>query len=253
MIYYFSGTGNSKWVAEQLALKTGDTAVNLIKCSTVIPVDSQSVGIVFPIHAWGVPDPVLEFVKKLVGKPAFAFGVCTCGDEAGNAMEKFSRIFPLNSTYSISMPSNYVMGADIESDDNIVLKITNAKVKLENISAQITAKHPVNDVNKGSLAWIKSNLVNFGFNMAVRSTKPFFVTDKCNSCGQCAKDCPAHTISMVDGKPRWGEKCYQCTTCINLCPTRAIEYGNSTASRGRYQFKDYQRLVEPILDTLAIR
>lgn len=33
MIYYFSGTGNSKWAAEQLAAKTGDAAVNLIGLS----------------------------------------------------------------------------------------------------------------------------------------------------------------------------------------------------------------------------
>ena len=30
MVYYFSGTGNSKWMAEQLALKTGDVAVNIV-------------------------------------------------------------------------------------------------------------------------------------------------------------------------------------------------------------------------------
>ena len=29
MIYYFSGTGNSKWVAEKIAEKTGDTLVNV--------------------------------------------------------------------------------------------------------------------------------------------------------------------------------------------------------------------------------
>ena len=67
MIYYFSGTGNSKWLAEQLASKTEDIAVNLIECSVVSSIDNQTIGIVFPIHAWGVPEPVLEFVKKLTG------------------------------------------------------------------------------------------------------------------------------------------------------------------------------------------
>jgi ferredoxin len=253
MIYYFSGTGNSKWVAEQLASKTGAVAVNMVGLTAIPSVDNQTVGIVFPIYAWGAPEPVLEFTKKLVGKPEFSFAVCTCGDEAGYAMEKISAIFSLNSTYSISMPSNYVMGADIESEASIASKIAKARVKLHMNATQVADKRPANDVNNGSLPWIKSNLANFGFNMAARSTKPFFVTAKCISCGQCAEDCPAKTISMVDGKPQWGKKCYQCTSCINLCPTRAIEYGKGTATRGRYQFKDYEQSTEKVFDGSSTR
>jgi flavodoxin len=67
MIYYFSGTGNSKWVAEQLASKTADIAVNMVGLSVVPSIDDQTLGIVFPIYVWGVPEPVLEFVKKACG------------------------------------------------------------------------------------------------------------------------------------------------------------------------------------------
>lgn len=238
MIFYFSGTGNSKWVAEQLALKTNDVAVKMVGFSEVPSIDGKSVGLVFPIYAWGVPEPVLEFVKKITGKPEFSFGVCTCGDEAGNAMKNLSRIFTLNSTYSVAMPSNYIMGSDVESDDSIAEKIAKAKTKLNTIAAQIVAKQSIHDVNKGTFAWIKSSLGNFGFNTFTRSTTPFYVTEKCIACGDCAENCPANTITMVDGKPHWGEKCYQCTACINRCPTRAIEYGKGTTTRGRYQFTD---------------
>jgi len=238
MIYYFSGTGNSKWAAEQLAAKTGETAVNIMTLSAPPSADAQTIGFVFPIHAWGAPEPMLEFARKLTGKPAFAFGVCTCGGEAGAAMEKFRRIFPLDSVYSIVMPNNYVMGSELESEESILRKVRAAKERLDVIAAQIRAKQPVSDVQTGSLAWLESSLVNLGFNFAARSTRPFYVTDRCISCGQCARDCPAHSITMVEGKPRWGNKCYQCTACINLCSTRAIEYGKGTAARGRYSFVD---------------
>jgi NAD-dependent dihydropyrimidine dehydrogenase PreA subunit/flavodoxin len=238
MIYYFSGTGNSKWVAEQLALKTNDIAVNITQHSEVISIANQIIGIVFPIYAWGIPEPVMEFVKKLVGKPAFAFGICTCGSEAGNAMKKLSRILPVNSIYSVAMPSNYIMGADVESDEIIASKIAKAQEKLKTIAEQVISKQSVNDVNKGKLPWTKSNLANFGFNKFARSTKPFYVTDNCTSCGQCAQNCPAKTIRIIDGKPQWSKKCYQCTACINLCPAIAIEYGKATATRSRYQFKE---------------
>ena len=71
MIFYFSGTGNSKWVAEQLAAKTDDTAINLTKLTNVPSIDHETIGIVFPIYAWGAPEPVIEFLSKLVGKPTF--------------------------------------------------------------------------------------------------------------------------------------------------------------------------------------
>ena len=239
MIYYFSGTGNSKWVAKQLASKTDDIAVNMVECSVIPSISDQTIGIVFPIYAWGAPEPVLEFLKKLVGKSAFTFGVCTCGEDVGNAMEKLCNIFHLNSKYSVAMPSNYIMGADVESDEIIASKIARAKEKLETIAEQVLAKQSVDDVNKGKLPWIKSNLVNFGFNRFARSTKPFYVKDNCTACGQCAKICPANTIRIIDKKPHWNEKCYQCTACINRCPVKAIEYGKATSARSRYQFKEY--------------
>lgn len=237
MIYFFSGTGNSRWVAEQLAAKTDDVALNIMENPVLPSLDGETIGIVFPVYAWGAPEPVVEFAKKLFGKPAFTFGVCTCGGEAGNAMQKFSAVFHLDSLYSIEMPNNYVMGSELESQASVSSKFSNAAKKLETIAAQVVVRQSVSDVHTGNLAWLKSNLLNIGFNFAARSTKPFFVTDKCISCGICARDCPANTITMVTGKPQWGTKCYQCTACINLCPTRAIQYGRGTAKRGRYSFE----------------
>lgn len=237
MIYYFSGTGNSRWVAEQLASRTSDVAQNLIGRPAPAPVDGEVVGIVFPVYAWAAPEPVVEFVKLLSGTPAFTYGVCTCGGEAGFAMQKLSQIFHLDSVYSVEMPNNWVMGSELESEASISAKITNAQTRFNAIAAQILNRQSVFEVQSGSLSWLKSNLLNRGFNFAARSTKPFFVTSRCISCGICARDCPAHTITMVNGKPEWGNKCYQCTACINLCPTEAIEYGKVTAKRGRYNIE----------------
>ncbi len=239
MIYYFSGTGNSRWVAEQLALGIGDEVVNIVGQTTIPSLEGQFIGLVFPVYAWGVPEPVMDFVKPLSGKPEFAFGVCTCGGEAGLAMENLRNVFHLDSAYSVVMPNNYVMGSELETAERVASMISDANQKLDRIASQLSKRQPVIDVHTGSLAWIKSNVFNLGFNKAARRTSPFFVTDKCISCGICAWDCPAHTITMIEGKPQWGKKCFQCTTCINLCPTKAIEYGKGTATRGRYRIEDY--------------
>lgn len=240
MIYYYSGTGNSQWVAEQLALQTGDVASDLIKTKGDLNCAGLTIGLVFPIYAWGIPESVLNFVKQLTGQPVFAYGVCTCGEEAGAAMEHLDKIWPMNSTYSVAMPSNYIMGAATEPENVIRQKIAQAKLQLNTMAGQINDRQPVSAVAKGRFAWFKSGMISFGFNRLGRRTQPFFVTDKCISCGKCAKNCPAQTITLIDGKPHWGPKCYQCSACINGCPVQTIEYGKGTASRIRYQFKNYQ-------------
>ena len=239
MIFYFSATGNSRWAALRLAELTGDRAVDMVKRSpSSYDLTGQTVGLVFPIYAWGVPEPVDLFVRQLRGKPAFAFAAATCGQEAGKALDKLNRYFPLDSRYTLIMPDNYVFWLEPETGEAGKEKVRAAAEKLPRIAAEISARKPVTDVRVGLLAGLKSGPVNKGFNRFARSTRPFYADTRCNGCGLCASVCPAHTIRLQDGKPRWGEKCYQCTACINRCPTGAIQYGKGTRKRGRYRFTE---------------
>ena len=124
MIFYFSATGNSEWVAKMLAHLTGDQVYD-ISSKTARPDirDQKQVGFVFPVYAWGVPEPMENFVKSLPKGKAFAFGVCTCGSEAGMAMKHFSKTYPLNSSYSLVMPNNYIVGSDTDSEQTIRAKL----------------------------------------------------------------------------------------------------------------------------------
>lgn len=239
MIYYFSGTGNSMWIAEELASITGDIALNIMDSSASRLIEGQTIGIVFPVYAWGPPEVVLDFVKKLDGKPSFTFAVSTCGEEAGYSMEKLNESFHLDSMYSICMPNNYLIGSDLESDEVVRSKISKAKENLQGITLDIINKKLVNNVNRGKLPWIKSNVICYGFNKVARSTKSFYATDKCTSCQICIRNCPTKTISLANGKPNWGKKCFHCTACINLCPEEAIQYGKGTLKRKRYNISKY--------------
>ena len=209
MIFYFSETGNSRWTAQKIAALTNDEAFDIIQCTDVPDVTHETqIGLVFPIYAWGAPEPVLTFVKKIHRKTQFTFGVCTCGEEAGLAMKKFSRFFPLDSSYSL----------------------------VEQLSREILQQKRTYHVHEGRFASLKSGLVHFGFEHFARSTKPFYVTDACSGCGLCAAHCPANTISMAQKKPVWAQRCFQCLRCINECPQAAIQYTKATERRGRYTF-----------------
>ena len=240
MIYYFSGTGNSRWAARQIAARLHDTAQDISKLSRLPNLTHESqIGLVFPIYAWGAPEPVLSFVKKLPKTQIFTFAVCTCGEEAGYAMKKLSDLYPFRSSYSLVMPNNYIIGADVDDAQTIRKKIQDARQAIQTLTDEVAQHQTVYRVHEGKHAGLKSGLVNFGFNRFARSTKAFYATDRCNSCGLCAQNCPASTITMTNGKPVWGKTCYQCLGCINACPQRAIEYGKSTQKHGRYTIDAY--------------
>ena len=239
MIFYFSGTGNSKWVAEELAKKTNDQAVDIMSNNQHGFTKDEVIGIVFPIYAWSPAEPIIDFVKTLQPEGRFTFGIGTCADEAGLAMEQIQKYLPLNSSYSIKMPNNYIIASNVENDEEIKTKIKEAELQLDVIAEEIKARKNINRVTKGKLALLKSNVVSLAFNKFARTTKPFRVTDSCVGCKQCAIDCPAQTIEMVEGKPKWQEKCYQCLKCIHTCPTGATEYGKGTVGRKRYHLERY--------------
>ena len=129
MIYYFSATGNSAWVAQKLALQTGDAAVNMrdfLKNGEAAPspADGERLGLVFPVHAWRPPRCVLDFVKTLrIPQGTFVYAVCTMGETAGNAIAFLQKDLRINSGYSVQMPNNYILLGSRDSDQRITRKL----------------------------------------------------------------------------------------------------------------------------------
>ena len=184
MIFYFSGTGNSAWAARQLARLTGDEACDITTLTQVPDLKAcQQIGFVFPVYAWGVPEAMAAFAKRMQRTGAFAFGVCTCGSEAGLAMKRFSKCYQLDSSYSLVMPNNYIIGSDTDSEEVILKKIASARETLKQIAGEILRKERVYRVHEGAMAGVKSYAANAGFNRFARSARPFFATDRCNGCG----------------------------------------------------------------------
>jgi len=243
MIYYFSGTGNSEWVARQIAAGTGDKASPIAEYVKTGNMDasggsSETMGLVFPIHAWGAPMPVLRFAEGLdSAEGAYRFAVCTCGDEAGRGMERLARVFPLSGAWSIVMPNNYILMFDLDDADLAHGKVEAAKARIPDICAAVLGRKSVWDVREGRFPRLKTHVVNPLFARFALSAKGFTAGDGCNSCGLCVKACPVGNIALKDRRPAWSDHCVQCMACIHRCPTRAIQNGNATKDRGRYTFE----------------
>ncbi len=58
----------------------------------------------------------------------------------------------------------------------------------------------------------------------VLRAKPVFDYNKCISCGECKRGCPAGVIDMSSGKPKPDlGKCISCFCCHELCPVKAVD------------------------------
>ena len=244
MIYYFSGTGNSAWVARMLADATADRCEDMstyLKNGWHPPplVPGERLGLVFPVHAWRPPRVVLDFINQLPppSEESYVFAVCTMGGFAGNTFAFLRQFIRLDSCYSVLMPENYILLAGRESDAQIKHKISAAKALIPEIAASILAGKKAFLVKRGLLPSFFTGCIGALFNWRVNDRK-FHTTAKCNGCGTCAGLCPLSNISLDNGQPRWQGNCIHCMACLQRCPQQAIEYGKITLSRKRYVFPD---------------
>lgn len=253
MIFYFSGTGNSRWVAEQLAQKLSDRLIPISEsCASgqysYSLADGEMLGFVFPTYSWGPAPVMVDFIKQMeisgYNESTFVYMVTTCGDDVGLSVDVWRKALGnINgcAAYSVQMPNNYILfpGFDVDSKELEEKKKHDAVKRVELIAEKLKQRLHVVDVVEGACAWLKSRVVYPWFRRYSMTDKKFVVdSDKCTHCGVCVKSCPMQNITQKAGEiPRWHGNCAMCLACIHRCPVRAIEYAKATQNKGRYYFK----------------
>ena len=250
MIFYFTGTGNSRWVAEALGTAFDEPLVSIAdalnegKDENVYPLrEREKVFFVFPVHSWGPAVLVSRFISRLIlsgYKGQEVYFVCTCGDDCGYTDRIMRstlarRGITLTGGFSIQMPNNYILmpGFDVDSKEVETEKLKKAPERVDEIVEAIRQKKNPSLYCAGSAPLLKSYMVYPLFTHFAIGSSRFYATDTCISCGICAKVCPTGTISLSgDGKPEWADTCVQCVACIHRCPVRAIEYGTISLKKG---------------------
>jgi ferredoxin len=256
MIFYFSGTGNSKWVATQLANHFSDALYQIGEYERIAaPLAPQfelksdeKIGFVFPIHSWGMPPIVVDFIADMQWSGynnQLIYCVMTCGGECGLTKHQFIKVMEAKGLgcqhiYSVIMPNSYICmkGFDIDPKNVQEQKKQQVNIDLPKIISAIEKDQPIDFYQKGKrFSKIKSTLIYKIFAKYSLTDQAFSSNEECTSCGKCVKVCPVGNIELFDGKPVWKGNCTQCLACIHHCPTTAIEYGKSTKNKGRYVFK----------------
>ena len=65
MIFYFTGSGNSRYVAQRIAQAIGDTVAFMPDhIPATVPDNGESVGFVMPGYFWGIPTVAQRFAQQ---------------------------------------------------------------------------------------------------------------------------------------------------------------------------------------------
>jgi ferredoxin len=243
-LYYYTGTGNSLWVARMLAEELADSgtiSISRISGSTAKN-PSDAVGIIFPVHIWGVPHPVIRLVNRLGNDHSkYYFAVAVNAGQVAATLLQLKKLMrtsglTLSSGFEIAMPSNYIPWGGPGPKDKQILRFTKAKEKIKAIAAVVAGREQ-RPVERGPL-WqniLFTWLNRLAFPHVPSMDKSFWVDEKCNFCGVCKAVCPCGNIELEAGKPVWSHRCEQCLACIQWCPPEAIQFGKKTPRYARYR------------------
>ena len=276
-IYYYSGTGNSLYVAREFQKRIPEA--NLIPIIRLlsrgaIRTSADTVGFVFPNFCLTIPIPIYEFLHKAdLASAGYIFAICTRGGSQTEAFEYMDEILEvhgkaLNARLDINMPWNHCFGKEnlpgTNSAERIAHLETQMQSRLDDFCRSIIAREPYLQKDAGDYELsagmklfdllVPKSLNYKSHEYLYRNLVHFLADSECSGCGICAKVCINEKIVLVDKKPNWKEDvpCYACFACINYCPRKAIQVQSRfpirsyTAVNDRYHHKSvtYKEIAE---------
>jgi len=243
VVFYFSGTGNSLYVARLLSDELGFSCQSITEYlnGEVYEVDLTQIVLVFPMYNHSYPLIVREFISKLsmqgLLKNTHISAVCTYGNDLGITLIQLEILLKyfgasLSLGYGIQMPYNYVEPSGFKLrglyDSFIVKEYTDMEVD----SANKAAEKKINS--------IKSQIANKA-NAELEATSVFIETivDKLGMQDTIQKKVWAKVagtnvvkdesfydmVKHMDDGFTVTEKCVGCGICSSICPVGNISQG----------------------------
>jgi len=244
---YFSGTGNSKFIAERFSSKMAAACYSIEEEVDFKEKMAQvkTIAVCYPIYGSCVPRIMREFVRKnrsaFEGKQLIIFStqLLFSGDGARVFTELLEGV-SANVRYAehFNMPNNICnfFLFPLANPNKMQRYLKKAEKKLsrscQNIKNGVVKKRGFNFVSQHLGLWTQR--AHFGA-LEKKAQRDVRISAECNLCGKCVRICPMKNLKITDRRIVQLDQCTLCYRCVNQCPQKAITVLVHTQVKKQYQ------------------
>lgn len=230
---WFSGTGGTRKVKEAFEAELDKfgarvESIEIRKPEYRYPDPSHGLFLFFPVHAFGAPEMVEEYLKYMPtvkGKIAVVISVSGGGEVCPNTACRV-RVKELLAAkgYRVRYERMFIMPANVFVQEEDALNSALIRIMPEK------AAHAVMEIMAGDKRITKPFFADYTFSLLGRAEhigaryfgRLLHADSGCIHCGCCVEGCPADNIREVNGRIVFGQDCAFCMRCITQCPVSAI-------------------------------
>jgi len=249
IIYYFSGTGNARnvanWFADEGRSRNIQTELfdiaKIDRKHIPSPPTGALIGFVSPTHGFNYPPASMYFIFRFPRAKGKRFFIMNT--RAGLKLSKWfvpglsglalwlSAIVLLFKGYrivglrSIDLPSNWISFHPGVKEKVVESIYGHCKRITQRSAKKILDGRKVYTAFRDIIQDLLISLVAIGYFFVGRFmlAKTFYANENCDNYNICIDNCPMKAILTVDNRPFWSYRCESCMKCMNNCPKRAIE------------------------------
>lgn len=234
VILYFSGTGNSKFIAKEFAIGMNCEAYSIeeeVDFHALISEHDQ-IAFSYPIYGSCVPLILRDFVaahlEALRDKALIILSTqyFFSGDGA-RVFTDLLKDIPYRVIYAehFNMPNNIcnLFFFPIANDEKIIKQLEKNRMKIkrvcEDIINHVTLRRGFNPISECLGFVTQRSYFPAGEKRAIKDVR---IEDTCVLCGLCIETCPTKNLFKAEGRIQGLGKCTLCYRCVNLCPQKSI-------------------------------
>lgn len=251
-VFYFTGTGNTEFVARELALALGpQNPAELFNIELLsAPPTAEFLGrfdlLIFgaPVYAFNAPRHFCGFLRSLPegNRQRTVIFLNAGGDKWADIRYPTSILerkgYRVTNQALFVTPGNLIVRAIDPVSGEIEFSLLGWKYRQNAPELFGQCRREVQELAQAILA-SRRTLPRFGaaaracfvgfrwifFTFACNLLKwHIHATRDCTLCGQCVTFCPTRNITIRKNRVRFGSACTVCFRCLNACPEQAIRF-----------------------------
>lgn len=239
IVFYFTATGNSLFIAKQLSDNPLSIPQELKKNSLEYTADE--IGFVFPDYTAAAPLIVRDFLSKARFKAKYMFSIITYGNASVNVSEWWNKYAIANGvTFDYIKPLLMV-------DNYLPVFDMNEQMRIDKHTDESLAAI-IGDISSHRQFIEPSEMGGFNEEMLEGMREYHFTmtserllkldSDRCIECMTCAKVCPHGNFSLTGNGLSFSGKCEFCLACVHSCPQKALHLERERNREARYRHPD---------------